>query len=158
MLREYPLLGMDAVDQRCPADQYEKDGNGIPFLSVVPAISKYVREIDRVADEFVRATRHKTSQSGTDPEESPHGATANKAKTSRERYQNQASCGRYHIPGRPAQINDLSIRISISDSDCHAGCYGVIPHLRTGPCERDPKDDEMLQDVDPVCVREGRRQ
>jgi len=32
----------------------------------------------------------------------------------------------------------LGIGISISDPDRYAGNYGVIPHLRSAPRERDP--------------------
>jgi hypothetical protein len=32
MLREYSLLGMDAVDQRRPTDEYEEERDEIPFL------------------------------------------------------------------------------------------------------------------------------
>ena len=32
MLREYSLLGVDAVDQRRPTDQHQEDRDGIPFL------------------------------------------------------------------------------------------------------------------------------
>ena len=52
----------------------------------------------------------------------------------------------------------MSIRINISGPDRDAGSYRVIPHLRVAPRKRDPKDDQMLQDVDPICDREGRRQ
>src|SRR6266513_1856892 len=72
MLREHPFLGVDAVDQRGPTHQYEKERDGIPFLQVVPDVSKYVREIDRVADESVGPIRYQTSQSRAYPEESPH--------------------------------------------------------------------------------------
>src|SRR5439155_3196187 len=87
MLREYPLLGVDAVDQRCPTNQYEKDGNGIPFLQVVSDVCKYIGEIHRMADEFVGSTRHQTSQSRADPEKPPHREETNKTETSRQRYQ-----------------------------------------------------------------------
>src|SRR5438093_7197846 len=98
MLREYPLLGVDAVDQRCPTDQYEKECNEIPFLQVVPDVCKYIGEIHRVADEFVGSTRHQTSQSGTNPEESSHSEKANKTKTSPERYQDQPGSGPRLMP------------------------------------------------------------
>jgi hypothetical protein len=32
MLREYSLLGMNAIDQRRPTDQHQEERNGIPFL------------------------------------------------------------------------------------------------------------------------------
>lgn len=35
MLREDSLLGVDAVNQRRPTDQYEEERGGIPFLQVV---------------------------------------------------------------------------------------------------------------------------
>ena len=42
MLREYSLLGLDAVDQRRPTHQHQEERNGIPFLKVVPDVCKYV--------------------------------------------------------------------------------------------------------------------
>jgi len=32
MLREYSLLGVDAVDQRGPTNQHQEERDGIPFL------------------------------------------------------------------------------------------------------------------------------
>jgi hypothetical protein len=32
MLREYSLLGINAVDKRRPTDQHQEERNGIPFL------------------------------------------------------------------------------------------------------------------------------
>ena len=111
-----------------------------------------------MADQSVGPTRHKTSQSRAYPKESPHSEKANKTKTSRERHQGQSGCGPRHVPGRPPQIYDLGIRINISGPDRDAGSYRVIPHLWVAPRERDPENDQMLKDVDPVCDREGGRQ
>src|SRR6266487_4620420 len=158
MLREYPFLGADAVDQRCPTDQYEKECDRIPFLQVVPDVCKYVREVHRVAEEPVGPISYQTSQSWTDPEESSHGEQTNETKTGREHHQHQASCGRCYLPGRPAQIDDLRIRINVSDADRDARTNGVIPHFRGRPCNGDPKHDQMLQNIDPICDREGGRE
>jgi hypothetical protein len=32
MLREYSLLGVDAINERRPTDQYQEERDGIPFL------------------------------------------------------------------------------------------------------------------------------
>src|SRR5438094_9291077 len=98
-----------------------------------------------MADESVGPIRRQTSQSRAYPEASSHSYKTNKTKTCGERYQNQPSCGRRYITRRPAQVDDLGIRISISDPDRNAGSYGVIPHLRPGPSQRDPKNNQMLQ-------------
>ena len=43
MLREHSLLGVDAVDQGHPTNQYQEKRDKIPFLEVVTDVSKYVR-------------------------------------------------------------------------------------------------------------------
>jgi hypothetical protein len=44
-LRQYSLLGLDAVDQRHPTNQHQEESDGIPFLQVVSDVCNYVREI-----------------------------------------------------------------------------------------------------------------
>ena len=108
-----------------------------------------------MADQSVGPTYHQTSQSRADAEESPYAEKANKTKNSPERHQDQPRCGPRHIPRRPAQIDNLGIGINISDPDRDAGSYRVIPHFRVASRQRNPKNDQMLQDVNPVCDREG---
>src|SRR5206468_11464975 len=71
ILREYPFLGADAVDQRCPTDQYEKECDRIPFLQVVPDVCKYVREVHRVAEEPVGPISTRPLKAGRTPKSLP---------------------------------------------------------------------------------------
>ena len=61
ILRDYSLLGLDAVDERRPTDQHQEDSDEVPFLQVVADVPKYVREIHRVSHESVGATGRQTS-------------------------------------------------------------------------------------------------
>src|SRR6476659_2935314 len=72
ILRDYSLLGVDAVDERSPTNQYQEDSDEVPFLQVVADVPKYVRKVHRVAHQSVGTTRHQTSQRRTDSESSPN--------------------------------------------------------------------------------------
>ncbi len=54
----------------------------------------------------------------------------------------------------PTRHQTSQSRADPEEPDRDAGNYGVIPNLRVRPRERNPKNDQMLQDVDPVCDRE----
>src|SRR5689334_23307752 len=150
MLREDSLLGVNAINQRDPTGCNQEESDGIPFLKVVADVRDQVRKVDGVTDDAVRSSRYQASQSRPDAEKPAQGEQANKTKNRREDDQNQADCRPRFIPGPPPQIDDLGIRIKISDPDRYTGSDGIIPHLRPRAGERDSEYREMFQNINPI--------
>src|SRR5262245_64324016 len=81
MFAEYQFFGVDAVDERLPTDQYQENGDKIPFLQVVSNIGEHVRKIYWMAHKSVRPTCNQTSKSSTDTENSPYKEKTIKTKS-----------------------------------------------------------------------------
>src|SRR6476659_1796190 len=67
ILRDYSLLGVDAVDERRPTDQHQEDSDEVPFLQVVADVPKYVRKVHRVAHQSVGPLVTKPLSAGRTP-------------------------------------------------------------------------------------------
>ena len=144
ILREYPLFGTDAVEQGCPPRHHQQRCAEIPFLEVVTNVRKHIGQIHRMAHEPVWTSRCETPQGRPDSEPFAHTEEAGEAQTRPERHKHQPTRRPRRVAGHPPEIRHLGIRVGIGYDDGGAGEQRAILHLRRGPREGDPKNQEML--------------
>jgi len=155
IMREYPLLGEDAVEQRCPPCHHHQRCAEIPFLEVVPDVCNHVGKIHRMAHEPVGTSCRQTAQGRTDPEPSSQAEEAGEAQTRRERHQDEPTRRPREVTWHPPKIQHLGVRVSIRYDDGSVGWQRMILHLRRAPRKGDPENQDVLRDVDPIYNSEG---
>ena len=144
ILREYPLLGVDTVEQGCPPSHHQQHSAEIPFLEVVPDVRNHVGQIHRMAHEPVGASSLQTPQGREDPEPSAQAEEAGEAQTRREYHKDEPSCGPRKFARHPTKIRHLGVRVGIRYDDGGAGGQRDILHFGRAPCKGDPENQEVL--------------
>ena len=144
ILREYPLLGVDTVEQGCPPSHHQQHSAEIPFLEVVPYVRNYVGQIHRMAHEPVGASSLEIPQGREDPEPSAQADEAGEAQTCRECHEKESTCRPRRVAGHPPKIHYLGVRVGIRYDDGGAGRQRDILHLRRAPREGYPENQEVL--------------
>ena len=144
ILREHPLLGVNAVEQGCPSRHYQQHSAGIPFLEVVPDVRKHVGQIHWMAHEPIGATCLQIPQGREDPEPSAQADEAGEAQTRCERHEKESTRWPRWVAGHPPKIHYLGVRVGIRYDDGGAGGQRDILHFGRAPRERDPENQEVL--------------
>src|SRR5262245_64110969 len=65
---QWPLLGLDTVQERQPSRQHQQKRADIPFLKVVPNIAEHVGEVYRMTHDSIRAPGLEAPQRRANPE------------------------------------------------------------------------------------------
>jgi len=111
-----------------------------------------------MAHEPVRASGRESAGGRPHAEPSPEAEQARKAQERRDGHEHEAGGGPRRLAGDPAEIDQLTVRIPIRDDDGGSDCERPILLGRLTPEQSDAENEEILQDVDPVRDREGRRE
>jgi len=140
ILREYPLLGVNAVEQGCPPRYHQQRCAEIPFLKVVPDVRKHVSQIHRMTHEPVGASCCQTPQGREDSKPFAQAEEAGEAQTGRERHEGEPTGGPCRVAGYPPKIHHLGVRVGIRYDDGGDGGQREILHHRRAPREGDPQN------------------
>jgi hypothetical protein len=111
-----------------------------------------------MAHETVWASRGKTPQGRPDSKPPAQTEEAGEAQERRERYKHQPTRGPRRVAGHPPEIRHLGVRVGICYDNGGTGEQRAILHLRRWPQKSNPKNQEMLGDVNPIYDRESGRQ